>query len=156
MNKTERLIEIRNIIKGQKISSQDELIEILNSKGFTYTQATLSRDLKHLRVGKMPDNEKGMIYVLLDNSTAGQTTSGLMDAPTEPYTGFISIEYTSNSNMAVLKTLPGFASSLAYRIDGLNAYEIIGTIAGDDTVLVIGREGIPRPALVQSLRPVIK
>jgi transcriptional regulator of arginine metabolism len=151
MNKTKRLLEIRKIIQSQKIGSQDELLAILNTRGYDYTQATLSRDLKYLRVGKMPDTEKGLIYVLPEGASMQQPepSNVLSDQPT----GFLSIEF--NSNMAVIKTLPGFASSLAYRIDGMNSFEILGTIAGDDTILVIGREGIPRPALVQSLRPVI-
>ena len=153
MNKTKRLLEIRKIIQSQKIGNQDELLNILNHNGFNYTQATLSRDLKYLRAGKMPDNEKGMIYVLPDTEISSSNT--LTDRDTNPGTavGFISIEYTSN--MAVIKTIPGFASSLAYTIDGMKAFEIIGTIAGDDTILVIGREGIPRPDLVQCLRPLI-
>jgi transcriptional regulator of arginine metabolism len=151
MNKTKRLLEIRKIIQSQKIGSQDELLAILNTRGYDYTQATLSRDLKYLRVGKLPDSVKGMVYVLPDggNLQHAELPQSVSDQPT----GFVSIEF--NSNMAVIKTLPGFASSLAYRIDGMNSFEILGTIAGDDTILVIGREGIPRPALVQSLRPVI-
>ncbi len=149
MNKAQRLLEIRKIIQDQKIGSQDELLAILNTRGFDYTQATLSRDLKLLKAGKMADPEKGMVYVLPEN----KVVSDSITTPSTTSTGFISIEF--NSNMAVIKTLPGFASSFAYRIDGLNAFEIIGTIAGDDTILVIGREGISRPALLQCLRPFI-
>jgi transcriptional regulator of arginine metabolism len=155
MNKTERLLEIRKIIQTKKISSQDELLGILNEKGFSYTQATLSRDLKYLKAGKMPDDEKGMVYVLPDTTGQNPSSPGNIEVQVDQPAGFISVEYTSNTQMAVIKTLPGFASSLAYRIDGMNAFEIIGTIAGDDTILVIGREGIPRPALVQSLRPML-
>jgi transcriptional regulator of arginine metabolism len=155
MNKTERLLEIRKIIQTKKISSQDELLGILNEKGFSYTQATLSRDLKYLKAGKMPDDEKGMVYVLPDTAGQNSASPGNIEVQVNQSAGFISVEYTSNTQMAVIKTLPGFASSLAYRIDGMNAFEIIGTIAGDDTILVIGREGIPRPALVQSLRPML-
>lgn len=155
MNKTERLLEIRKIIQSQKIGSQEELLGILNDKGFSYTQATLSRDLKYLKVGKMPDDQKGMIYVLPDSTGQHASSSKKQEVQVEQPLGFISVEYTSSNQMAVVKTLPGFASSLAYRIDAMNAFEIIGTIAGDDTILVIGREGIPRPALVQSLRPAL-
>lgn len=155
MYKTERLLEIRRIIQNQKISSQEELLGILNDKGFSYTQATLSRDLKYLKAGKMPDDQKGMIYVLPGNTGQHSSSSKKPEAQVEQPLGFISVEYTSGNQMAVIKTIPGFASSLAYRIDEMNAFEIIGTVAGDDTILVIGREGIPRPALVQSLRPVL-
>jgi len=155
MDKAERLLEIRKIIQEQKISNQDELQAILTIKGFHFTQATLSRDLKYLRVGKIPDEEKGMIYVLPETISKKTQNTANEQITREQSTGFISVEFTSANQMAVIKTLPGFASSLAYRIDGMNAYEIIGTIAGDDTILVIGREGIPRPALVRSLRPVL-
>jgi len=151
MSKTERLLEIRKIIGSQKISSQEELLEILNSKGMGYTQATLSRDLRFLKAAKMPDDEKGMIYVLPESLKADSVFNPVPDGNTP--SGFVTVEY--NSIFAIIKTLPGFASSLAYRIDSMNAFEIIGTIAGDDTILVIGREGVPRPALVQSLRPLI-
>jgi transcriptional regulator of arginine metabolism len=155
IHKTERLLEIRKIIQTQKIGSQDELLGILNKKGFSYTQATLSRDLKYLKAGKMPDDEKGMVYVLPDTTGQNLGSQRNPEVQIEQPAGFISVEYTSTTQMAVIKTLPGFASSLAYRIDGMNAFEIMGTIAGDDTILVIGREGIPRPALVQSLKPVL-
>ncbi len=151
MSKTERLLEIRKIINSHKIGSQEELLEMLNNKGIGYTQATLSRDLRFLKAAKMPDDEKGMIYVLPESFRADATNFSVSGSETP--TGFISIEY--NSIFAVIKTLPGFASSLAYRIDAMNAFEIIGTIAGDDTVLVISREGIPRSAVVQRLRPLI-
>jgi transcriptional regulator of arginine metabolism len=146
MDRTKRLIQIQKIIQSQKIGSQDELLGILNQEGFNFTQATLSRDLKYLKAGKMPDNEKGMIYVL---PQSGSNTNTEAQKPA----GVVSIEYTAH--MAVVKTLPGFASGLAYRIDGMNAFEIIGTIAGDDTILVISREGVSRPQLVQCLRSVL-
>lgn len=153
MNKTKRLLEIRNIIQSQKIGSQDELLSVLNTRGFEYTQATLSRDLKYLKVGKVSDDEKGMIYQLPDQFIPTNSATPDIQQNNNQPSGFISIEFSAN--MAVIKTLPGFASSLAYRIDGMNAFEILGTIAGDDTILVIAREGIPRQDVVHCLRPVI-
>jgi transcriptional regulator of arginine metabolism len=93
-----------------------------------------------------------MIYILPEQQIMPAETNIATPANSRP-SGFVSIGFSFN--MAIIKTLPGFANSLAYRIDEMKAFEILGTIAGDDTILVIGREGISRPDLVQSLRPVI-
>ncbi len=147
MNKTRRLLKIRTLIKENKISNQEELLELLNHSGFDFTQATLSRDLKLLRAGKIADEEKGLIYVLPDEHKAvPDNEDKLKDAVNR---GFLSIDYTGN--MAVIKTLPGFASGIAYRIDGLKRFEILGSIAGDDTILIIAREGINRQDLHNAL-----
>jgi transcriptional regulator of arginine metabolism len=142
MTKTKRLIEIRRLILNNKISNQEELLTLLNRNGFRYTQATLSRDLKYLKAGKIADNEKGQIYVLPGEQNDIAYDNEFKEAVSR---GFLSIDYTGN--MAVIKTLPGFASGIAYRIDGMNAFEIIGTIAGDDTILIISRDGISRQHL---------
>ncbi len=143
MNRTKRLLEIRKLIRNNKISNQEELLKMLISNGFKYTQATLSRDLKFLRVGKIADDEKGQIYVLPgDYDDEPIKDSEIKEAVSR---GFLSIDYTGN--MAVIKTLPGFASGIAYRIDGMKAFEILGTIAGDDTILIIARDGISRQDL---------
>jgi transcriptional regulator of arginine metabolism len=143
MNRTKRLVEIRSLIKHNKIGSQEELLTMLNKNGYNYTQATLSRDLRLLKAGKIADDEKGQIYVLPGNEgVTNFNGSELKDTITR---GILSIDYTGN--MAVIKTLPGFASGIAYKIDGMRAFEIIGTIAGDDTILIIAREGIGRSDL---------
>jgi transcriptional regulator of arginine metabolism len=140
MNRTQRLIEIRRLIQNNKINNQEELLAMLNKNGYNYTQATLSRDLKVLKAGKIADDEKGQIYILPGGLTGDRTNEvELKDAISR---GFLSIDYTGN--MAVIKTLPGFASGIAYKIDGMKAFEIIGTIAGDDTILIIARDGIGR------------
>ncbi len=143
MNKTKRLLEIKWLIKNNKISNQEELLAMLNDNGFIYTQATLSRDLKYLKVGKIADDEKGQVYVLPGEPSRVKTINNeIEDAVSR---GFLSVDYTGN--MAVIKTLPGFASGIAYRIDSMKAFEIMGTIAGDDTILIISREGITRQDL---------
>lgn len=151
MNRSKRLLEIRNLIKSQKISNQEELLQLLNKKGFNYTQATLSRDLKLLKAGKIADEEKGHIYILTDElSTNHVNERKLSDTVSR---GILSAEYSGN--MSVIKTLPGFASGIALRIDNLKAFEIIGTIAGDDTILVIARDGISRQDLQRAVNSVI-
>ncbi len=142
MSRTKRLLEISKLIKNHKIGNQEELLAMLNEKGFSYTQATLSRDLKALKAGKIADEERGHIYALPGDEVKIYTGDEIKGAVNK---GYLSIEYSAN--MAVIKTLPGFASGIALRIDSLKAFEILGTIAGDDTILVISREGISRQDL---------
>jgi transcriptional regulator of arginine metabolism len=112
------------------------------------TQATLSRDLKYLRVSKMHDDEKGYIYYLPDSEQLNSTpwTNFLVE-------GFMSIEFAQG--MAIIKTLPGYASSISSAIDSMNIVEIAGTIAGDDTILVIPRDGARKDQIVAQLSGVI-
>ena len=145
-NRNERLMEIRRMIGSQNISSQEVLMKLLEKQGYELTQATLSRDLKYLKVAKMPDERSGYVYILSDKEQVvenmGRSGSG--------FSGLISIVFAQG--MAILRTLPGHASSIAYTIDGLDAYEIAGTIAGDDTILLIPRDGVSRVDLVNLLK----
>ena len=145
-NRNERLMEIRRLIGSQNISSQDELMKILVKKGFEMTQATLSRDLKYLKVAKMPDEQTGYVYILPDKDQVLEEP-GL---PGQGLGGLISLDFAQG--MAILKTLPGHASSIAYTLDNLDAYEIAGTIAGDDTILLIPRDGVSRSDLANLLK----
>ena len=144
-DRNERLMAIRRLINGSNISSQEELLALLERQGFSMTQATLSRDLKYLRVAKMPDSEKGYIYMLTERQ---------LNNPSEnediPITGFVSIDFAQG--MAIMRTLPGHASSIAYALDNLNSYEIAGTIAGDDTILIIPRDGVTKGDLTNLLK----
>ncbi len=140
-----RLMAIRRLITRENISSQEELLSMLEKQGFSMTQATLSRDLKYLRVAKMPDSEKGYIYMLTERQLNDPSENSEL-----PITGFVSIDFARG--MAVMKTLPGHASSIAYALDNLNSYEIAGTIAGDDTILIIPRDGVVKRDLVHLLK----
>jgi len=144
--KSQRLVAIKNIITSQKVSSQDELLSLLEKNGFVTTQATLSRDLKFLKVAKMPDPEVGYIYTLRD---AGIKVIDDSHYDEFPMIGVESIEFSSN--MAVIKTKPGFANGVASVIDSHGLYEILGTIAGDDTILLIAREGVTKNDVVNAL-----
>lgn len=145
-NRNERLMEIRRLIGNRNISSQEELNKLLEKRGYELTQATLSRDLKYLKVAKMPDDQAGYVYILPDKEQvldeAEQDAHGLQ--------GMISLDFAQG--MAILRTLPGHASSIAYTIDNLDAYEIAGTIAGDDTILLIPRDGVTRYDLVNLIK----
>jgi len=141
--RTQRLLTIRKIVEREAISSQDDLLKKLVNEGFELTQATLSRDLKFLQAGKRPVKEKGYVYILPgNNSTSVSPQPGTNGSGSFPLNGFVSMDFAHH--MAVIRTLPGYANSIAYMIDELDAFEILGTIAGDDTILLIPREGVSR------------
>jgi len=146
-NRTKRQLAVKHTILNGKISSQDELLHILKDKGYDLTQATLSRDMKILKVAKIADSAKGYIYVIpegINNDIHRENTriNFLAD-------GFRDLQFSGN--LAVMKTMPGYASSLASVIDNAEPFELIGTIAGDDTILMIMREGITQNDLINSL-----
>lgn len=145
-NRNERLMEIRRLISSRNISSQDELNKILEQKGYELTQATLSRDLKYLKVAKMPDDQSGYVYILPDKEQVVEEA----ELSGQGLSGLISLDFAQG--MAIMRTLPGHASSIAYTLDNLDVYEIAGTIAGDDTILLIPRDGVSRSDLVNLLK----
>jgi len=148
-NKSERLLQIRKLIGSEKIASQEEMLNLLKLKGFSMTQATLSRDLKYLRVSKIHDEEKGYIYYLSEGEQTESYTpwSGFL------VEGFVSIEFAQG--LGIMKTLPGYASSIGSAIDSMNMPEVAGTIAGDDTILLIPRDGSKKSDIVNQLARVI-
>ncbi|MFC2138784.1 arginine repressor [Bacteroidota bacterium] len=148
--RTERLLTIKRIISSYRISSQEELLDKLEELGFNYTQATLSRDLKFLKVAKVVDETLGYVYVLPEMRSFREEPKS---EPNLPINGFLSLDFSDN--FAVIKTLPGYAASIAFAIDNLKAYEILGTIAGDDTILIIPREKVLRTDLRNLLAMVI-
>ena len=136
--KANRLDAIKLIISSTQLGSQEELLQALAAEGFELTQATLSRDLKQLKVAKAATMQGKYVYVLPNDimykrSGDQSATEMLMN------NGFISMQFSGN--LAVIKTRPGYASSMAYDIDNREFSDIIGTIAGDDTILLVLREG---------------
>lgn len=151
--KNNRLDSIKMIISSKEIGSQDELLRELNKEGFTLTQATLSRDLKQLKVAKAASMNGNYVYVLPNNTMYKRMVEPHSASELLRYNGFLSIEFSAN--IAVIKTRPGYASSLAYDIDNNNFREIIGTIAGDDTIMLVVREGCSRTSVKQALTQII-
>ena len=153
-DKTNRLKCIRKIVHESKISSQDELLKNLESEGFTLTQATLSRDLKSLKIAKMPDFEGGYIYVLPEESSP-LGKSARMKSPDAHFTnsGFVSLDFCGQ--FAVIKTKPAYAGGIAAEIDRHGSKYILGTLAGDDTILVIPKDGLDRRKFVRTLSEVL-
>ena len=146
-NRVERQLEIRKIIMKGEVHSQEELLKQLKQKGFNLTQATLSRDLKVLQVAKVPHPSSGYIYTIPAGSNMAQTTEQIRVNYLAD--GFKDLRFSGN--LAVLRTLPGYASSFAAVIDRADSWEILGTVAGDDTILIIQREGISKADLINAL-----
>lgn len=129
-----RQIKIREIISNQQIETQEELVEKLNQVGLNVTQATISRDIKELQLIKVPTPTGQYIYSLpRDRKYHPLDKLGryLMDS-------FVKLD--SAGNLLVLKTLPGNAQSIGAILDQLEWEEIVGTICGDDTCLIICRD----------------
>lgn len=154
--KNSRLDAIRLILSTQEIGSQEELLSVLAQEGFKLTQATLSRDLHQLRVVKTVGLQGRYRYVL---TRPHQHRHDAKDGDVRPMTapqeinGFLSIKFSGN--VAVIRTKPSYASTLAYHIDNHDFPEIIGTIAGDDTVMLIISEDATRSAALRALRSII-
>ena len=136
MQKTKRLLAIEKIISEENISTQEELLKKLKGKGISCTQATLSRNLRQLGVSRIPDGNGGYKYSLSEKIRNSERTS--------PKLNIVPViqDIIEAKGLMVIKTIPGNASNTAFFIDGAGRYEIAGTIAGDDTILVIPRDGV--------------
>ena len=152
-SKNSRLDAIKLIISSKEIGSQDELLQELSKEGYVLTQATLSRDLKQLKVAKAASMNGNYVYVLPNNTMYKRMTEQHSVHEMMRYNGFISIEFSGN--IAVIRTRPGYASSLAYDIDNHELSEIVGTIAGDDTIMLVIREEVTHEQVRQALYPII-
>ena len=147
-NKQQRLAVIRRLIAENQISSQEELNRLLIPEDIVLTQATLSRYLKQMKVVKMANALGVYVYVFPQNTLEQDS---FVDGKNKniPVAGFLSIEFSQN--LAVIKSLPGYAGSIAAFIDKHIKIEILGTIAGDDTILLIPREGFSKKQVINAL-----
>ena len=152
-DKNRRLEAIKAIISCKEIGNQDELLQELAKEGFNLTQATLSRDLKQLKVAKASTLYGKYVYVLPNNTMYIRNVDSTRFSDMITDTGFLSIVFSEN--IAVIKTKPGYASRLAYDIDKLDPEQVCGTIAGDDTVFIVVQEKASRVELIHALRSII-
>lgn len=128
-----RLDAVKMIILSRDISSQEELLEALEKEGFESAQGTLSRDLRQLKVAKAVGANGKYVYVL-PNNIAYRRPSAQSASEMLMTSGFISLQISGN--IAVIRTRPGYASSIAYDIDNRKCPAILGTVAGDDTIML--------------------
>jgi transcriptional regulator of arginine metabolism len=145
--KQKRHEAIQRLINAGRAGNQDALLVLLRGEGFECTQATLSRDLHEMKIVKVPDGDKGYIYV---------PASGKLSVPEKKHNktshladGFRDLHISAN--LAVIRTLPGYASSIAVVIDNAMHPEVLGTIAGDDTILVVLKENVTKEEVKRAL-----
>ena len=128
-NKAKRLSRIREIVHPRVITSQDQLLEVLNKEGY-------------LGAGRIPDGRGSYRYVLSASSRSIPESESTLSGYAS---GFLSMEFARD--LVLIFTLPGYASTIAIAIDQAGRPEIAGTIAGDDTILVIPRDGFSRQSV---------
>ena len=126
-SKIARQAKIKEIISSREVSSQDDLCNLLKNSGFETTQATLSRDLHELGIVRIP-SENGFKYVFHLDET-DQHLSQLI--------GVEIINILSNESTIIIRTLPGRAQGVAFYLDHIKNNHILGTVAGDDSIIII-------------------
>ncbi len=141
--KSQRFAAIRKIIRSELIGSQEELMTRLHECGVEVTQSTLSRDLKYMHVAKIPNRHKGYIYILPN------TEHHELDISANISDNILGLQFSGN--LAVMKTKSGYASAVSVPIDHLEYPDILGTIAGDNTVLIILSEDADKDQLIETL-----
>lgn len=151
--KNDRIEMLKMIISSNELGSQEEVLNALAREGFKVTQATLSRDFKQLKVAKAASMNGKYVYVLPNETmyrrvSSPRTASEMLGMP-----GYLSINFSGN--MAVIRTRPGYASSIAYNIDNSHIDEILGTIAGDDTIFLVIKEGATNDDVIKGLSRIV-
>lgn len=151
--KDRRLEAIKLIISSKEIGSQEELLQRLKEEGFLLTQATLSRDLKQLKVAKAASMNGHYVYVLPNETMYKRVRKPLPAHEMMNTPGFQSLHFSGN--MGVIRTRPGYASSIAYNIDNSDIPDILGTIAGDDTIFIVIKENTDIEALRETINDIV-
>ena len=132
--KKERQKKIREIVETHKINTQDELIKKLQEAGFTATQATMSRDIRELKLTKITDGENGYFYAFHSNPAVND-----INRLNHSLTHLIESVNSAN-NIIVIKTMVGMAQAVATGIDAIKSDDILGCVAGDDTLFVVVKD----------------
>ena len=151
--KNSRLEALKMLISSMELSSQEEVLKELEKEGFKLTQATLSRDLKQLKVAKAAYMNGKYVYVLPNETMYRRVTTPRKATEMMQRSGYISVNISGQ--LAIVKTRPGYASALAYDIDNSDSHYILGSIAGDDTIFIALREGASRGQVLEALSYVI-
>ncbi|MBR3978022.1 MAG: arginine repressor [Oscillospiraceae bacterium] len=133
--KSQRQAKIMEIISTRNVETQEQLLELLQKEGFRGTQATISRDIKELRIVKELSSLGTYRYTASSSEVSGSFTSRLNTIFRECVTGF---DYAQN--IIVVRTLPGLASAAGSAIDSMNLSTVVGSISGDDTVMIVMRD----------------
>lgn len=142
-----RLKIIRKLIKHNRIESQESLLSYLQKEGYEVTQATLSRDLKMLKVGKVSDGNAGYFYTL-PSDEENQESEQIYKR--DFLRGYVSIDWSGN--IVVIKTFPGHANTVSNALDNMNLDDLLGTVAGDNCLFACIKEGVSGEQFVQTLK----
>lgn len=133
--KSQRQAKILEIITNQNVETQEQLLAALQDAGFRGTQATISRDIKDLRIVKELTSLGTYRYTASSNELSGTFSTRMNTIFRECV---VSVDYAHN--LIVIRTLPGLASAAASAIDAMNISAVVGSLAGDDTVMVVMRD----------------
>ncbi|MBR3403440.1 MAG: arginine repressor [Parasporobacterium sp.] len=146
--KTSRQEKILELIELYDISTQEELTSMLNEQGYKTTQATVSRDIKALRLRKVP-SPKGQKYISRDDAVDSREKYLRILAG-----GLVSMDQAGN--LAVIRTIPGMAMAAAAALDELKLSELVGSIAGDDTIMCACRSNEDAGSLISRIQVLLK
>lgn len=148
--KVNRHAKIVELINKYQIETQEELAEYLNQEGFRVTQATLSRDIRDLKLTKVPIENGRQKYAVLQAEQSGLAEKYIRILSD----GFISMDMAQN--ILVIKTVSGMAMAVAAALDAMKYHEIVGCIAGDDTVMCAVRTVDDTIILMEKIRKIIE
>ena len=151
--KTSRIEALKMLISSKELTCQEDVLKALQKEGFKLTQATLSRDMKQLKIAKAASMNGKYVYVLPNETMYRRIPNPPSALEMLKTPGFLSINFSGN--MIIIKTRPGYASSIAYNIDNSNIDEILGTIAGDDTIFIVAKEGTSRESIVETINRIV-
>ena len=148
--KSKRQAMIREIVESQSIQTQEELAQALGERGMVVTQATVSRDIKEMHLLKVLSEEGGYRYATMDKSEQGMNER-LIRMLSDSV-----VDMSSANNLIVIHTLPGSAHVAGEAVDSLRWPEVLGTIAGDNTILVIVRSNEDVDAVLRRFRGIVR
>ena len=148
--KSQRQAKIIEIISNRNVETQEQLLAALQQEGFRGTQATISRDIKELRIVKELTSLGTYRYTTPTSELGGSFTSRMNTIFKECVVGF---DYAQN--IIVIRTLPGLASAAGSAIDAMNMSLVVGTLAGDDTVMVVMRDNNAAAAFCGEIKNLI-
>lgn len=153
VTRTARQGKIAEILGRHKVSSQAQLSKLLKAQGIDITQATLSRDLDELGARKVRSGDQPAFYTTSEIEAAYADTPGGPEEKLRRILDELVVSVDHSGQIAVVRTPPGAAQYLASHIDRVRLAEVVGTIAGDDTIFVLAREPVTGKQLAQRLTP---
>lgn len=151
--KNEKLAALKVLISSAELGSQEEVLQAMAQQGYSIPQASLSRYLKQLGVTKQSVQSGKNIYVLPQHAGYRRIHRPVPIFEGQQTEGFISLRFSGN--MGVIRTKPGHAGSIAYKIDSADLEELLGTIAGDDTIFLVTNEDFTQEEVIAGIGSVI-